>query len=484
METTETLAEAASLIPAEEAFASQIAGTRENIPDGALKIHRSKRLRGALSFKGDAYLSLFAAAVAALGEDATRLENLPDAPWFQDFGRCLEALGASFEKLEDHWLVRRGGGGIPTFSAEPRQPPHELAALILAGLGSGLDSGSPRAVELNTLLRLDSVNIPSDVRSLLQSMYLGGELSRKARNFCKPFELRWDDTLAKIPLLFHHLSAGESLELQLRRPGSDLLENLLRQFEIDVKVERDDDKNADELTRRMARQSRVLGKEELLTRVKLPVAKPKAAFMALPGDVGEASVVALVATLLKGSDVMLEGVLLNAGRGGFLKALRRMGADIEVTQRRERFGETVGTMRVRSSALFGKRFDAESLSDLRDEVFLLLLAAAFAEGESVFRDLDYLREGPVDLLKSFIAALKQAGVEIGEFEDGLVIRGREEYDGGNYDSLGHSGLAAAYAVLALKSHGSSSLAGAEALDYRFPGLLARIAGLAAAEKSS
>ena len=275
------------------------------------------------------------------------------------------------------------------------------------------------------------------------------------------------------------------LELQLRRPVSDLLENLLRQFEIGVKVERDDDKNADELTRRLARQMRATGREELLTRVKLPAgSKPKAAFISLPGDVGEASIITLAATLIKGSDVLLEGVLLNAGRTGFFRALRRMGADIEVMQRKDRCGETAGTLRVRSSGLFGRRFDAETLQDMRDEGFLLLLAAAFAEGESVFRDLEFLRETRMDCLKHFIGTLKQAGVEIGEFEDGLVIRGREEYDGASPDGLGHPGLAAAYAVLALKSHGASTLKGAEILDYRFPGLFARLEQLTAAEKSA
>jgi 3-phosphoshikimate 1-carboxyvinyltransferase len=222
-----------------------------------------------------------------------------------------------------------------------------------------------------------------------------------------------------------------------------------------------------------------------LTRVKLPAgSRPKAAFISLPGDVSEASIIALAATLIKGSDVLLEGVLLNAGRTGFFRALRRMGADIEVAQRRDRGGETVGTLRVRSSGLFGRRFDAETLSDSRDEGFLLLLAAAFAEGESVFRDLEFLRETKMDCLKHFIATLKQAGVEIGEFEDGLVIRGREEYDGGSYDGLGHPGLAAAYAVLALKSHGASTLKGAEILEYRFPGLFSRLGQLTAAEKSA
>src|SRR5690606_14258824 len=117
--------------------------------------------------------------------------------------------------------------------------------------------------------------------------------------------------------------------------------------------------------------------------------KPRPVFLALAGDVTEASAAALAATWVKGSDVQIENVLLNTGRGGFLAALRRMGADIEVVQRREKFGEAYGTLRVRAGGLFAKRFDADALSDLRDEIFLLLAAATCAEGESVFRDLDW-----------------------------------------------------------------------------------------------
>jgi 3-phosphoshikimate 1-carboxyvinyltransferase len=233
---------------------------------------------------------------------------------------------------------------------------------------------------------------------------------------------------------------------------------------------------------------RAAGKEEPLTRIRLPAAaKPAPVFLALAGDVTEASAAALAATLVPGSDVQLENVLLNPGRGGCFAALRRMGADIEAVQRRERFGEAQGTLRVRAADLLARRFDAGALADLRDEVFLLLAAAVHAEGESVFRDLDWLRLGEIDLLRDFTAALKRAGVETGEIEDGLVIRGRGESDGGRYESFGHPGLAAACAVMALKSHGASSLAGADALEHRHPGLLDRIASLstaAAAEKTA
>jgi 3-phosphoshikimate 1-carboxyvinyltransferase len=450
--------------------------------DGAFEIHRSKKLRGTLSFPGDAHQAMLACGIAALCEEPVRLGNLPSAPWFLAYRAALEAVGVTFEPTEDgHVLVRGGALKAPESALEVH---HELAAYILAGLCSGRGFAAT--------LHLDSLQVPGDAATLLKALWPQpadagsaspesvtiGELNPKARGLVKPFERKWEEYGTKVALLFHHLAAGQSLELQVRRQGADLLENLLVHFEIDLKVERDDDKDADELTRRIARQMRAAGKEPPVTRIKLPAgSRPKPVYLALAGDVTEASIVALAATLVKGSDVLLEGVLLNAGRSGFPSALRRMGADIEVTQRRERFGEVQGTLRVRTSDLFGKRFDSETLSDLRDEIFLLLAAATYAEGETVFRDLNWLRLGDVDLLRDFTAALKRGGVETGEIEDGIVIRGRAESDGASHDGLGHPGLAAAGLVIALKSHGASTLVGAAALEARHPGLLERLVGM-------
>jgi 3-phosphoshikimate 1-carboxyvinyltransferase len=446
---------------------------------GVREIRRVKKLRGSLSFPGDAHQAMLACGLAALGEEPARITNLPDAPWFSEYRAALESMGVRFGD-EEGGETRVWGGALRS-PGVPLELRHELAALIVAGICSGK--------KLDATLRLDPSLVPADTTTLLKALWpqtgtVGedevriGELNPKARTLVKPFERKWDDGMTKVALLFHHLAAGEALELHVRRQGSDLLENLLRHFGVDLKVERDDDKEADELTRRMARQLRAAGKEIPVTRIKLPSsARIVPAPLTLAGDATAASVAALAATLARGSDVLLENVLLNAGRGGFLAALRRMGADIEVTQRREPRqggGEANGALRVRHSEIFAKRFDGDSIADMRDEIFMLVAAAACAEGESIFRDIAWLRSGPVDRLKECVAALKRTGVEAGEIEDGIVVRGRAESDGAAWDALGHPGLAAAWAVLALKSHGSSTLADGGALEARHPGLVARI----------
>lgn len=472
--------------------------------EDVLELRRSKRLRGAVSLPGDAHQAIHACALAALSPEPVRIANLPMgedgmlAPWFAEYRAALEAIGVTFAPVTEavdgpaQWLVHGGTLRAPDASG-PLDVPHELAALALAGLCSGRG--------LDVTLRLDSVRVPGDTLALLRALYPQPEASdgadarcvritepvSRARHQCKPFERGWDDGLAKVVLLFHHLAAGEALELHLRRQGGDVLENLMVHFETGLRVERDDDKEADELTRRIARQMRAAGKEVPVTRLLLPGgARVSPVFIALAGDATEAAALALAATLVRGSDIGIEGVLLNTGRSGALSALRRMGADVEVIQRREPRqggGEAQGTLRVRAGELTGRRFGGDTVPDWRDEVFLLIAAAASAEGESVFRDLDWLRSGEVDVLRAFTQAIKRGGVETGEIEDGVVVRGRAETDGGAFDTLGHPGLALACLVLAVKSHGGSTLAGASALERRHPGLRARLASLEAAPAS-
>lgn len=301
-----------------------------------------------------------------------------------------------------------------------------------------------------------------------------------AASTCKPADFGWDEYQSKLALLSFHLASGQALDLSLSKAGPDWLETLAAQFGGPIKVEKNEAPEGDELARRIARQMRAAGKTEPLTRIRLGAgAKLRPQTYTIPADIALASAYCLAATLIKGSDVTLENVPLNPSRAGFISALRRMGADIEVVSRRERNGEGLGLLRVRSAELFGKRFAADNHSGMRDEIFLLMVAAAFAEGETVLRDVAYLRKHDVDLLKGFTAALKSAGVEIGEIEDGVVIRGRPDYDGSAYDCMGHPGLSLACLVMALKSHGASNLRGSGCLDARYPGLLDQMALLGA-----
>lgn len=436
----------------------------------ALPLKRAKRLRGMPNLNGDFGLACQALALASQGQGATRIENLPDTPAMREALEAFAALGLLRSEMLDGQSVVHGGELASPQDGQSLVVRDETLALALAGIISGKGLAVPLAI--------DPASVGADIARLIE---LAPEFTlrlRRARDTGTPFKpktLKIDEPSAKILLLTQALGSGEGALFDLAQPGTDLLETLAAHFNAPLQVDRGQPPEGDELARRIARQMKAAGTKEDWVHYRLEAeAKLKPAPLTLPRDVSEASLWALIATLIKGSDIVLDGVLLNASRTAFFSALRRMGADIEVVTRREKQGFAYGQVRVRSSELLAKRFDAEALAGMRDEVFLLIVAAAFAEGETVLRDITYLRGYREDLLKSFLAQLKAAGVEAGEFEDGLVVRGRPDYDGAGYDAAGHPGLAAACAAMALKSHGESLVQGAEGLLWRMPHFLEQL----------
>ncbi len=460
----------------------------ETLLTSVLEIRRSKRLKGSPVLQGDFTLSLQALFLALLADGQTRLENVPTSEDVKDLLQRLGTLGFTHENLDGHLLLQ-GQIEKQTETTEPVALKHELEMLIFAAWAAAL--GSAQIWQWNALtiaqdifavisklFHIEEVQLdhaPPDLSDLelanLRAFRVKG-LKVNPADPCKVSVYKLEEYPIKIALLFYHIAAGKNINLLLSKSGPDILEHLIQLFDGDLQIQKGAVEEGDELARRIARQMKAQGKQEVMETLKLKgTQKLQPTFIRIPNDVSEASAFALAATLIKGSDIFLENVLLNPTRALFFQALRRMGADIEILQRREKFGETFANVRVRTAELIGKRFSTENLLGMREEIFLLMIAAAYAEGESVIRDIAYLHAFPEDLLKHMANTLKNIGVEVGEFEDGLVIRGRAETDGTTTNALGQTPVALALVVLALKSHGQSVIENAECLEHRYPGLL-------------
>src|SRR5688572_3069183 len=123
----------------------------------AFEIKRSKRLKGQPALLGDARQGFQALALAALAEGPTKLENLPDTPWFKEVLQAFIRLGYAQQALDGHWLVH--GGHKPGEGSETLRVRHEADLLVLAAFLSG--QGVRRTLEID----LDGVN--ADVLDLL-----------------------------------------------------------------------------------------------------------------------------------------------------------------------------------------------------------------------------------------------------------------------------------------------------------------------------
>jgi 3-phosphoshikimate 1-carboxyvinyltransferase len=182
----------------------------------------------------------------------------------------------------------------------------------------------------------------------------------------------------------------------------DHTEKMLLHFGADVLVESEGD----------GRRITLTGRPELTPR---PVV--------VPADPSSAAFPIVAALVTPGSDVVVEGVMMNPLRAGLVVTLIEMGARIDVLGRRREGGEEIADLRVRASVLKGVEIPASRAPSMIDEYPVLAVAAAFAEGETRMRGLHELRVKESDRLAAISAGLAAAGVEREIVGDDLIVHG-------------------------------------------------------------
>jgi 3-phosphoshikimate 1-carboxyvinyltransferase len=192
--------------------------------------------------------------------------------------------------------------------------------------------------------------------------------------------------------------------------------------------------------------------------------------MQIAGDFSSAAPLVLAATLLSGSELLVQGVNVNPLRTGFLDVLERMGANIAVFNRRTASGEPVADLEVRSAPLTATRIERDEVPRMIDELPLLALAAAMARGETIVRGAAELRVKETDRIETVTTSLKALGVRIEASDDGFRVRGvPSRPKGGGMSSFGDHRLAMLGGVAGLVSREGVSVEGAEAVGVSFPG---------------
>jgi 3-phosphoshikimate 1-carboxyvinyltransferase len=191
--------------------------------------------------------------------------------------------------------------------------------------------------------------------------------------------------------------------------------------------------------------------------------------LAVPADPSQAAFWAVAASIVAGSDLILEGVYVGPGRAGFVDVLRRMGADITVVDEEPR--TRTADLRVRAAPLVATDVGGDEVPSLIDEIPVLAVAAAYAAGTTTFADAAELRVKETDRVATTVAALTAVGVDAEARPDGLVVGGRagRRPVGGAIDSGGDHRIAMALAVAALGAGGPVTISGWEAVATSYPG---------------
>ncbi len=204
----------------------------------------------------------------------------------------------------------------------------------------------------------------------------------------------------------------------------------------------------------------------------------RAASLTVPGDLSSAAFFLVAAAAWPGSQLTLPGVGVNPTRTGILEALRRMGATVRQTEPRLEAGEPVADLTVLGARLHGIEIDEAMIPRLIDEIPILAVAAALAEGETVIRGAGELRVKEVDRLAALVGELTALGVAIRPAGDGLCIAGGRRLRGAVVSSRGDHRMAMSLAIAGLFADGETSVCDVDCVDTSFPRFAARLADVA------
>jgi 3-phosphoshikimate 1-carboxyvinyltransferase len=199
----------------------------------------------------------------------------------------------------------------------------------------------------------------------------------------------------------------------------------------------------------------------------------------VPGDPSSAAFPIVAASIVAGSEVTVEGVMLNPLRTGFLTTLREMGARIEPMNPRQEGGEEVADLNVRAGELRGVDVPTARAPSMIDEYPVIAIAAAFARGETRLRGLSELRVKESDRLAAVTAGLAACGVLHAIEGDDLIIEGgRGEAAGGGHvlTHLDHR-IAMSFLVMGLASRRPVTVDDTAMIATSFPGFIEMMAGL-------
>lgn len=422
-----------------------------------LRINKTQKLTGQIRVPGDKSISHRAVMLGSLAKGTTTVRNFLMGADCLSTIECFKAMGAEFEWSGDGLITVRGNGlkGL----REPEDVLNvgnsgttiRLMMGILAGqsffttlTGDSSIRKRPMARVTGPLREMGAVISGRDKGNLAPIAIQGSALN--PINYISPVS----SAQVKSAVLLAGLYASGKTKVTEPQISRDHTERMLTYFGAEVSVT---DKTVE-----------VTGLPELN-------GKP----VEVPGDISSAAFFMVAAAILPGSNLRIDRVGINPTRTGIIEVLRNMGADIQVVNEEEVNGEPVGDIIVSGgNNLKGIVIEGDIIPRLIDEIPVIAVAAALAEGQTVIRDAAELKVKETNRIATVAGELAKMGVEIQQTDDGMIINGGSQLTAAVCDSHGDHRVAMAAAIAGLAASGETLINNAECVDVSFPGFSAKL----------
>ncbi len=204
------------------------------------------------------------------------------------------------------------------------------------------------------------------------------------------------------------------------------------------------------------------------TSILRPVKRLEAQKFVVPGDISSAAYFMAAGLIVPGSEICIENVGINPTRDGMIRVCQAMGGNITLENVREVCGEPVADLIVRHSSLHGIIIEGDIIPTLIDELPIIAIMAAFAEGTTIIRDAAELKVKESDRIAVMTENLSAMGVDITATDDGMIIHGGKTPHGASIQSHLDHRIAMSFAVAALASDGETAIIGSDCVNISYP----------------
>ncbi len=387
---------------------------------------------------GDKSISQRALILAALARGESRIRGILDGGDPASTAGALRALGAAIPPLSE-WKDEIRVPGLGLHGLKASGTPLDLGN---SGTGARLMAGVLSGEEMDSILTGDASLRSRPMKRVTQPLsrmgarfqYLEneGRLPLKIRGgSLRPMEYTLPVASAQVKsaILLAGVVGGVPLNLLEPGPSRDHTEGMLRASGVPVETE-------------------VVGPGRRVVLLP-PPSEVGPLDLDVPADFSSAAFFLLFGLLAPPTEpLVLPGVGLNPTRTGLLPVLERMGGRVRVEGKwGEAQGEPLGDLVVEPSPLRGTRIEGEEIPTLIDEIPILAVGAARAQGATIIRGAGELRVKETDRIRALAENLRAVGVEAEELEDGLEIQGSDGPLEGRVRSFGDHRIAMAFGIL-------------------------------------
>lgn len=410
----------------------------------------SKPLRGEISVPGDKSISHRAVMFGAISKGTTEVTNFLEGADCLSTISCFQKMGVSIEKQDTHLLIH--GNGLRGLQA-----PSEILDCGNSGTTTRLISGILAGQSFSSELTGDDSIQKRPMKRIMAPLTSMGANIRSIRgNDCAPLlihgqQLRgihYASPIASAQVKSCVLLAGLYADTKtcvtepyLSRNHTELM---LSYF--GAKVESHD------TTASVEPDPYLIGQKVMV-----------------PGDISSAAYFMAAGLMVPGSEILLKNIGINPTRDGILRVCKAMGGDITLLNIREQGCEPTADLLIKASSLHGTVIEGALIPTLIDEIPIIAVLAAYAEGTTIIRNAEELKVKESNRLDIMVQELSAMGVNIEGTDDGMIIRGGRPLHGARIDSRLDHRIAMSFTIAGLAAEGETEILRDDCVAISYPG---------------